>query len=210
MRSVAIALVHYPVMARDGQTVTTSITNLDIHDIARSARTYDVSPYFIVHPIAAQRELAGRIVSHWTDGSGAQRIPDRAPAMGQVVIVESLDEALARLGPETEIWVTSAKPLPSAIGPRTASRILRDDGPPVLLVFGTGWGLSSEVTERSHRSLEPIISPRADGYNHLSVRAAAAIYLDRLLAPESAWEPAGQPVNQRGSPEKRHFTPSSK
>lgn len=190
MRSIAIALVHYPVLARDGQTVTTSITNLDIHDIARSARTYDVSPYFIVHPIAAQRELAGRIVSHWTAGSGAQRIPDRAPAMGQVVIVESLDEALAQLGTEAEIWVTSAKPLPNGISCRTASSILRGEGPPILLVFGTGWGLSPQVTQRCHYSLEPIVSPRQDGYNHLSVRAAAAIYLDRLLAPASASESA--------------------
>jgi hypothetical protein len=31
--------------------------------------------------------------------------------------------------------------------------------------------------------LAPIRSPREDGYNHLSVRAAAAVIFDRLLAP---------------------------
>jgi hypothetical protein len=29
--------------------------------------------------------------------------------------------------------------------------------------------------------LDPIRSPRADGFNHLSVRAAAAIIFDRVL-----------------------------
>jgi tRNA (guanine37-N1)-methyltransferase len=51
----------------------------------------------------------------------------------------------------------------------------------VLIVLGTGWGLAPSVHARAHARLEPIRSPRADGYNHLSVRAAAAIMFDRLL-----------------------------
>jgi hypothetical protein len=50
---------------------------------------------------------------------------------------------------------------------------------PWLILFGTGWGLTEEILQMSDRSLEPIRGP--GNYNHLSVRAAVAITLDRLL-----------------------------
>jgi len=173
------------VLARDAALVTTSITNLDIHDIARSAHTYGVEGYYLVHPVAAQRELASRVVKHWTQGSGAERIPDRRPPMESVRVVTSLEEAAqdvsARFERTTEVWVTSAQPMTDAISHQEAARQLRGAGGPVLLVFGTGWGLAPSVIAGADRRLLPIVSPRADGYNHLSVRAAAAILLDRLL-----------------------------
>lgn len=181
MRSLALALVHYPVLDRQGEVVTTSITNLDIHDIARSSFTYGLSRYFIVHPVAAQRELALRVTGHWTAGSGASRIPDRKPPMEAVRVVPSLEEAVEACGEGVEIWVTSAKELSEMTSHARARDLLREDGPPVLLVLGTGWGLAPQVVASAARRLEPIRSPRADGYNHLSVRAAAAIFLDRLL-----------------------------
>ena len=61
---------------------------------------------------------------------------------------------------------------------RPAGQARRPTGPPVLLVFGTGWGLTEEVLDRVDDVLEPIRG--TGGYNHLSVRAAAAIILDRL------------------------------
>ncbi|HSU40802.1 MAG TPA: RNA methyltransferase, partial [Polyangiaceae bacterium] len=81
MRRLAAALVHHPVLDRQGAIVTTAITNLDLHDIARSAHTYGLTDFFVVHPVGAQRELAERVREHWTSGSGARRIPDRTPAM---------------------------------------------------------------------------------------------------------------------------------
>jgi hypothetical protein len=178
---VAIALVHYPVLDRARTVVTTAITNLDLHDIARSAHTFGLSDYFVVHPIAAQRELASRVRTHWTQGSGARRIPDRSPAMEALRIVTTLDEAMQALG-EPELWVTSAAPRGAVVEYAAARERLQADGPPVLLVFGTGWGLADEVCARATVQLAPIRSPRADGYNHLSVRGAAAIIFDRLLA----------------------------
>jgi hypothetical protein len=179
-RRVALALVHHPVLDRQGAVVTTAVTNLDIHDIARSAHTFGVSDYFIVHPVAAQRELVGRIRTHWVEGSGARRIPDRKPAMEGVRIVQTLDEAVTALGGSPEIWVTSAAE-GGALDYARARDIVRSEGAPVLLCFGTGWGLAPEVMQRATHRLAPIRSPRADGYNHLSVRAAAAIVLDRLV-----------------------------
>lgn len=179
-RRIALALIHYPVRDRAGAVVTTAVTNLDVHDIARSAHTYGVGDLFIVHPIAAQRELVQRITTHWIDGSGARRIPDRKPAMEVVRIVSSLDEAVAGIGGGVELWTTSASS-DGTLSFGAARERLQSDGPPVLLCFGTGWGLAPEVMNRAAAQLAPIASPRSDGYNHLSVRAAAAIILDRLL-----------------------------
>ena len=180
-RRVALALVHHPVLDRGGQVVTTAVTNLDVHDIARSSHTFGLSDFFVVHPVSAQRELVTRIRDHWVEGSGARRIPDRKPAMEVVRIVPSLDDAVAALGDGTELWTTSAAPggtLPFA----SARGALEAGGPPVLLCFGTGWGLAPDVMDRASARLPPISSPRTDGYNHLSVRAAVAIILDRLLS----------------------------
>lgn len=186
MRRVAVALVHHPVLDRQGRIVTTAITNLDLHDIARSAHTYGIEELFIAHPVAAQRELAERVRAHWTTGAGARRIPDRSPALRTLRILPSLDDALAELGGRgaVEMWVTSARSpdAPSLDYPRAAAR-LRSGGPAVLIVFGTGWGLAGELIAQADAHLDPIVSPRQDGYNHLSVRAAAAIIFDRLLAP---------------------------
>ena len=180
MRRLSVALVHHPVYDRQRAVVTTAITNLDLHDIARSAHTYGLSDFFVVHPISAQRELAQRVRDHWVSGSGARRIPDRSPALGIVSVVPDVDSALAAVGPEVELWTTSALQGESCLTFPAARQRLAEAGPPVLILFGTGWGLSHELHARAAHQLEPIRSPREDGYNHLSVRAAAAIIFDRL------------------------------
>ncbi len=180
MRRLAVALVHHPVLDRQGAIVTTAITNLDLHDIARSSHTYGLSDFFVVHPVGAQRELAERVREHWTTGSGARRIPDRTPAMQGLRVVVTLDDVVQALGGTVELWTTSAQSRTRAVPHAEARARLETDGPPVLLVFGTGWGLADEIYRRADAHLEPILSLRADGYNHLSVRAAAAILFDRL------------------------------
>jgi len=179
VRKIALCLVHHPVLDRGGTVVTTAVTNLDVHDISRSAHTFGIEDFFVVHPIAAQRELVERIRTHWVDGSGARRIPDRKPAMEIVRIVASLDDVVAALG-DAELWTTSAG-AGATLGFDEARRRVHEDGRPLLLCFGTGWGLAPELRARATEQLAPIASPRPDGYNHLSVRAAAAIILDRLL-----------------------------
>jgi hypothetical protein len=184
MRRVAAALVHHPVLDRGGEIVTTAITNLDLHDLARSAHCYGLSDLFVAHPIAAQRELALRVRTHWTEGSGARRIPDRKPALEMLRIVENLEEVVSALGGPSavELWTTGARVRDrSALAFGEARQRLGAEGPTVLLVFGTGWGLAPAVDEGAQFRLAPIESPRSDGFNHLSVRAAAAIVFDRLL-----------------------------
>lgn len=181
MRSVSAVLVHHPIHDRARAVVTGAITNLDLHDIARSSHTYGLSAFYVAHPIAAQRELANRVREHWLTGSGSRRIPDRVPPMRDLRVVSSLDEALSDSGPDTELWVTSAQATGSVMSHEAARAQIAGEGPPILLAFGTGWGLADEVMQRAIVTLAPIRSPRADGFNHLSVRAAAAIIFDRLL-----------------------------
>jgi hypothetical protein len=57
--------------------------------------------------------------------------------------------------------------------------MLRKERKPILLLLGTGWGLTETVLAQADHVLEPIMG-RTD-YNHLSVRSAAAIIFDRFL-----------------------------
>ncbi|MGH7440902.1 MAG: RNA methyltransferase [Polyangiaceae bacterium] len=181
MRRLAIALAHHPVLDGQGAVVTSAVTNLDVHDLSRSARSYGCSDYFVVHPIAAQRELVTRIRDHWIDGSSGRRIPDRREAIGLLRIVDSLDAAVDELGGRdaVEVWTTAARNAGKAVTFADARRRLAGEGKAVLLVFGTGWGLAPSIIDSSDALLEPIRAPASD-YNHLSVRSACAIALDRL------------------------------
>jgi hypothetical protein len=187
MRRLAVALVHRPVLDKESNVVTTALTNLDVHDIARSARTYGCSDYFVVHPVELQRELVTRIVLHWTEGSSAKRIPDRKDALAVVRPVATLEDAAQALedasgGARVETWATAARPRGGKmlLTFEAARERLRADGGPILLVFGTGWGLAPEVLDAADALLEPIHGTGV--WNHLSVRSACAIILDRLSA----------------------------
>jgi hypothetical protein len=179
MRRLAIALVHHPVLDAQGAIVTSAITNLDVHDLARSARTYGASDYFVVHPITAQRELVQKICEHWQTGSSGKRIPDRKIALQLVRVVPSLEDAYTALGgrESVEVWATAARELGSLEGEAARARA-REGEKPLLLLFGTAWGLAPAIVRCADAVLAPI---RGGGdYNHLSVRAACAIVLDRL------------------------------
>jgi hypothetical protein len=183
MRRVAIALVHHPVLDARGEVVTSAFTNLDIHDLARSARTYGVVDYFVVHPITAQRDLVLRIKKHWEEGSSGKRIPARKDALALVRAVPSLADAYADFGgrESIDVWTTGAKDVDGSLAMTDARARIESDGKPVMIVFGTSWGLAREVHEGADARLAPIRPERVTAYNHLSVRAACAIVLDRLL-----------------------------
>jgi hypothetical protein len=177
-----VLLLHHPVYDKHRRVVATAITNLDIHDIARATRTFGLGGFFLATPIAAQRELGRRIVGHWKEGYGAAYNERRKEALETVRIVADLAEALAAITAETGraplVCATAAR----AQGGLTEAQLLGDvetSGRPLVLVFGTGWGLTEEILGGADRVLRPI---RGGGdYNHLSVRAAVAIILDRLF-----------------------------
>lgn len=187
--AIFLALVHHPVLNRAGQVVTTALTNVDIHDLARSGRTFGVERVYIVTPVTLQQRMVQEILGHWTEGEGAAH-GRRAEAMRRVAVAGSLDEARADIerltGRAPEVVVTGAQIRGKTIGFAALRERLHDhQAHPALLVFGTGWGLAPEVVEGADLRLPPIDRAAdlrgSDGsYNHLSVRAAVAIVLDRL------------------------------
>lgn len=177
-----IALVHYPVVNRIGQTIGSAVTNLDLHDLARTGRTYGVDTCWIVTPYTDQQELAGEIAGHWTQGYGGRVNPDRKEALALLQIRADLqgviDEATAKWGGRPQVIATCARRLENTLE-FAALRGMLDQGLPQLLLFGTAWGLAPEVLAAADAVLTPIVG--SGDYNHLPVRAAAAIILDRLL-----------------------------
>ena len=182
-RKIYCALVHYPVIDKQGALVSTSVTNLDIHDISRSARTYELDGYFIVTPIEAQHWLVNRILTHWDTGWGAGYNENRKEALKNTRCVTDIGVMMEAIESESDdaplIVVTSAKKYPNSLSYAKLRETIDTDGPPLVLMFGTGWGLHPEIMAEADMVLEPIHG-RGE-FNHLSVRAAAAIIFDRLL-----------------------------
>ena len=159
------------------------MTNLDIHDIARLSRTYNVKGYFIVQPGEEQKDLTNRLLGYWTKGHGSKVNPDRKEALSLVSVVDSLADAENAIE-ETEgtmpLWVgTSAKIRKNILGYDELRNVMERADRPFLLVFGTGHGLTEETMERMDYVLKPIVG--RGKYNHLSVRSAVSIILDRLI-----------------------------
>ena len=191
---VYVALLHYPVYDKNQRIVATSITNYDIHDISRVVTTYALGGYYLVTPLISQQELCRRIIRHWTDGFGSQYNQTRQEAFVTTSLAGSLQEVVERLREQYDVTpviiMTSAreyvahecdKPLLRYADVR--QRIAECATVPHVLVFGTGYGVEDNcIREYSHFVLEPI--PGIAGYNHLSVRSAAAIIIDRLFGQE--------------------------
>ncbi len=176
-----IALLHHPVTNKNGDLITSAVTNLDLHDMARSARTYGVRNFFTVTPLADQQELATKLVGHWTQGGGARYNPKRREAMELVQIRDNLEQVITELeqanGQRPKTIVTCARPQEESVCYGDLRQML-GDGMPWLLLFGTAWGLAPECMARADVILDPVWG--TGNYNHLSVRSATAIILDRL------------------------------
>lgn len=179
-----LGLVHSPITNKNGEEITTSVTNIDIHDIARSCRTFGVSNYFIVTPLKPQHQLVNRILGHWEEDKAAAYNPDRQDALSIARLVDSVEDAVKRIeekeGKSPIVVVTGANFKTSHGDEKDLLCKANIDNVPILLLFGTGWGLHARVLAQAHYSLKPIFGMSDDGYNHLSVRSAVAIYLDRI------------------------------
>ena len=154
-------------------------------------------------PLASLRDLfelpAGVI---YLDGNSLGALPRAAPARlrevacdewgrglirswntGWMGLAQRVGDKIARLvgaGPG-ELVVTEARPeLASRVVTYAAMRErLASATRPTLILFGTAHGLHPDVIDRADVVIEPIEG--AADYNHLSVRAAAAITFDRLF-----------------------------
>jgi len=157
---VFIALVHHPVYNRNQQVISTSITNLDLHDIARLATTYKIENYFVVHPLAIQRQLAEEIMGYWKEGYGAKYNQDRCQAFACLRLAASLEEAVDAITREygQKPWTitTDARIYPQTTSFGSLRRRLSASRDNFLIVFGTGWGLEKSLIEQADFILEPI------------------------------------------------------
>ncbi len=207
-RNLSIALVHHPVVLEGHRAGTSSLTNLDIHDIARTCRTYGLAQFYVVMPMQDQLDILDGILRHWVQDT--PRHSDRAEALRLVRPVRSIEEACAhmstRTGTHPRMWASSAQwttrramrksERESAREPERKSEHAGVDNTtkpalhfeaareclrtqPALLLLGTGHGLAPEALDMCHDVLRPLCF--LSDYNHLSVRAAAAIMVDRIL-----------------------------
>jgi len=180
---VDLALIHYPVVNKNQEVIGSAVTNLDLHDIARAARTYGVDSFYIVTPYRDQQELFQELLDHWLKGQGLKYNSHRGKALSLVHICDDLDQLFERVTKKWQerptVLATCAKQKHSKILSYQLVRQRISEGESFLILLGTAWGLAPEAIEAGDGILPPI-SGLSD-YNHLSVRSAAAIVLDRLL-----------------------------
>ena len=182
--SLYIGLLHYPVYNRRGEIIVSAITNLDLHDLARLAKTYGVKQFYVINPLKDQQDLARNICRHWISGHGADYNEDRREAMSLISIVSTLEESINKIqaiegGPPTLIATDAGKGKRQGVTYTSAREIVASRSV-VMILFGTAWGIAKELIKKVDFLLEPIFG--ISYYNHLSVRTAAAITLDRLLS----------------------------
>ncbi len=178
-----IVLMHDEVILEPGVTGTSSVTSLDIHDIARSAKTYGLEGYYLVTSLLDQQAIVRKILEFW-ETSGIEYNKQRHHAVSLVSLMGSLDqvmEAIERKEGKRPILVgTSARKCSGVrqITYKDQDVVWKEDRP-VLFILGTAKGLAPQVMERCEYVLAPI-----EGFlkfNHLSVRSAAAVIFDRWL-----------------------------
>ena len=180
--NIYIALVHYPIKNKDGEIITTAVTNIDVHDLARLCATFGFKSYYIVTPITEQKALVERIVSHWKGDYGQSRNNKRSTALGFIEVSSNIEGVISdietKTGKKVRTIATSAKKGDHCLSVSDlVNREISSDNA-YLLMFGTGWGLSDTIMDSANYVLEPL--SYQTGYNHLSVRSAVSIIMDRL------------------------------
>lgn len=181
-----VALMHTDVIVggpepKEGET---SVTSIDIHDISRACKTYGIKGYFVVTPLEDQQKIVKKLLDFWQTGVGITYNPSRHEAVKQTEIAESLDAVITAIeqkeGIRPLIIATSARETghQELIGWSEQARVWQHKRP-ILFLFGTGQGLTDEVVGKADYLLLPVHG--LTSFNHLSVRSAVAIILDRWL-----------------------------
>lgn len=182
MQSVYVGLVHHPVYNKFGEIVTTSITNLDIHDISRSCLTFGIKKFFIINPLSSQKDFLMRIRKFWQTEIARNYNSHRVNALSIVEYAETIKTAIEMINNQEKasplLITTTAAQMEVQISFTEFSKQKIER--PIFLLFGTGNGLADEL----HRLADYVLKPIAGNseFNHLSVRSAVAIVLDRLFS----------------------------
>jgi len=180
-----VALMHTDVMVgKERQVGSTSVTTLDIHDIARSSATYGIEQFFVVTPLFDQQKIVHTLLEFWQKGEGVTYNPSRHQALTKVELAIDLDQVVKAIEAKEQ-----KKPIVIGTSARTVQGVqeityydqerIWAERRPVLFLLGTGQGLSDQCLQKCDYTLLPIEG--FTNFNHLSVRSAAAIILDRWL-----------------------------
>jgi hypothetical protein len=176
---LSVALVHHPVVDRRGDEITSTVDHLDVMDGSRLSLTYPLQRLWVVNHVSAQRALVERLIRHGTQAA------DRDEARGafsKTAWAADLEAVVAEhereLGMRPTLVATSARSSPRDVG-LAAVRERLHGGEPMLLLVGKAWGLAPRLLDAADLRLAPIDA--GTGFNHLSVRSAMAILIDRLL-----------------------------
>jgi hypothetical protein len=98
-----LALLHHPVYDKNGDVVTTAVTNMDVHDFGRLSRTYGVRAFYVATPVPTLRRLVERIMRHWETGPGAAYNHTRKEALALARLAHDLDAVVADIEHETGV-----------------------------------------------------------------------------------------------------------
>ncbi len=180
-----VALMHNDVILKAFNKVgNTSITSIDIHDISRSSATYGIENVFLVSALKDQHAILEKFLDFWMSSEGKKYNTTRFEAIKKVVPAFDFDQVVEVIynkeGKKPIIIATSAK-IQSEVKSLDyySQEVIWKQDRPVLFVFGTGQGLSSEFLQKCDYLFGPING--LIDYNHLSVRSAVSIVLDRWL-----------------------------
>ena len=179
-------IMHDQVLNKEGLVGTTSIKSMDLHDISRSCASFGIKKFFVVQPLGDQQAIVREFFSFWTSEAGQNYNSTRHDAVAKIDLCDSLAQVVAKIttaeGAAPLVVATSAQ---KHLQHETKTISYHDQqkvwrlARPVLIVFGTGYGLAPQIIENCDFLLLPVHG--LVDYNHLSVRAAAAIVLDRWL-----------------------------
>jgi hypothetical protein len=178
-----IALIHYPIINKNKEIIVTSIVVHDIHDISRAAKTFGVKKFFVVEPFEGERKIVERIEHFWQT-SGKEYNSNRLEAISILSLKERFEDVLDEVTQETGrtpvvIGTSAQKKDFEEISFKEVAELLKRDEV-VLILFGTGWGIAYKELGKVDYFLPPIEG--IGDFNHLSVRSAASIVLDRIIS----------------------------
>ncbi|MGM0608636.1 MAG: RNA methyltransferase [Candidatus Muiribacteriota bacterium] len=180
MKNVNLVLLHNNIVNKFGNLIETSITNIDVHDISRTVRTYRLNELSLVNRLESQKKILNDMLKYWIKGEGGINNPDRKKALEKVKQYNRLEDVQTSAS-NIKYIITDAKKHTNSILYKDMKNIISENkNTQFYLIFGTGWGLDSIITQKADYILEPV--QYGSDFNHLSVRAAAAIICDRLFA----------------------------
>ncbi len=182
--NVYIALIHYPVYNKQLEIISTACKSIDVHDISRDATTYGVKQFFLVTPVVEQQKLAKKLIDHWIVGQGVKFNDTKSEAFEIVKIKNTIDDVITEIhkveNKEPKLIFNDESLNENMIGYNELRKKIFENDNPFLILFGTGWGIAQEITDKADYVLKPVRG--FTNFNHLSVRSATAIILDRLLS----------------------------